>query len=199
MSLVRKIHPQRTALFLCDIQERFRDVIFAFPSVIATAKKMVTAGQILGLPLVVTEQYPKALGRTVEELDIKNATMCVEKMKFSMFVPQVAALLEQLQTRSVILFGIESHVCVLQTALDLLEANYNVHVLSDGVSSIHCPEIYVALQRMRDAGAAVTTSESVLFQLLQHAQHEKFKEISKLVKEYAKMSRSNQLLYPPKM
>ncbi|ORZ10842.1 Isochorismatase-like protein [Absidia repens] len=179
LSRIAKLTPQTTALFICDIQERFKGVIWQYPSVISCAGKMLKASKHLDIPLVVTEQYPKGLGATVGELDISDATICLPKTKFSMFLPEVQ----------------QSHVCVLQTALDLLDNSYDVHVLADGVSSCNHPEIDIALARMRQAGAIITTSESALFQLVQDAKHEKFKDISALVKEYAEATKVNKVLF----
>ncbi|KAG9288192.1 hypothetical protein G9A89_020498 [Geosiphon pyriformis] len=181
---VSKLNSSKTAFFVCDIQEKFRQLIHQFPSLVSTAAKMLTAATILEIPVVVTEQNPKALGSTVPELDISAAKSVISKTKFSMFLPEVEIVLKEHSTRSVVLFGLESHVCILQTALDLLENNYDVHVLADGVSSINNPEIDIALSRMRQAGALITTSESILFQLLVDSKNEKFRSISKLVKEY---------------
>ncbi|KAJ3032388.1 Isochorismatase domain-containing protein 1 [Rhizophlyctis rosea] len=144
---------------------------------------MIAASKILDVPLVVTEQNPKALGATVSELDISTASVLSQKKKFSMWVPEVEQFAKDKGIKSVILFGIESHVCVTQTALDLLSQDYDVIILADGVSSANPQEIRISLQRLRAAGATVTTSDSILFQLLQDANHEKFKAISTLVKE----------------
>ncbi|KAI8079789.1 Isochorismatase-like protein [Halteromyces radiatus] len=192
---IAKLTPQTTALFICDIQERFKGVIWQYPSVISVAGKMIKASKHLDIPMVVTEQYPKGLGATVAELDISDAKICLPKTKFSMFLPEIHQLLQKHNTKSVLLLGIESHVCVLQTALDLLDNSYDVHVLADGVSSSNYPEIDIALARMKQAGAVITTSESALFQLVQDAKHEKFKGISNLVKEYSEATKVNKLLY----
>ncbi|CEG78478.1 hypothetical protein RMATCC62417_13080 [Rhizopus microsporus] len=195
ISGIKRLAPQTTSLFVCDIQERFKGLIWQYPSVISVAGKMIKASKLLDMPVVVTEQYPKAFGKTVSELDISDAAICLEKTKFSMYVPKVADFLKENNTKSVILLGIESHVCVLQTALELLENNYDVHVLADGVSSQNYPEIDIAIARMRSAGATITTSESILFQLLQDAKHDKFKSISALIKEYMEATKVNKLLY----
>ncbi|KAL1923346.1 uncharacterized protein VTP21DRAFT_8326 [Calcarisporiella thermophila] len=194
-SMVNKIKQASTALFVCDIQERFRPMIYQFPSLISTASKMLQASKILNLPVIVTEQNSKALGNTVPELDIGHAQMVVPKSLFSMYVPEVSEALKSKDIKSVVLLGIESHVCVLQTTLDLLENGYDVHVLADGVSSMNYPEIDVALNRMRQAGANITTSESILFQLLVDAKHENFKQISNLIKQFKDETSNNKLLF----
>ncbi|KAI8639625.1 Isochorismatase-like protein [Parasitella parasitica] len=191
---VAKLVPKTTALFICDIQERFKGLIWQYPSVISVAGKMIKASKLLDVPIVVTEQYPKAFEKTVTELDISDAAVCVEKTKFSMYLPEVVDVLKKNNTKSILLLGIESHVCVLQTALELLENGYDVHVIADGISSQNYPEIDIAIARMRSAGAVVTTSESVLFQLCQDAKHEKFKGVSAIVKEYMDASKVNKLL-----
>ncbi|GAA5891917.1 hypothetical protein JCM8208_002935 [Rhodotorula glutinis] len=202
---VTKVVPGKTAFFLCDIQERFRLVIHAYPSVIQTAEKMLKAAKLLDVPVIATEQNPKfsppkpnphvpptalvALGATVPLplLDLPSHLrpdwVPLAKTKFSMVVPKIEKQLEEWGTKSVVLFGIESHVCVLQTTLDLLERGIDVHVLADGVSSCNQDEVGIALKRMRDAGALVTTSESILFQLIDDAAHPAFRSLAGLVKE----------------
>ena len=132
--------------------------------------------------MIVTEHYPKALGKTCQELQIQNAALIAEKTKFSMFIPKVESYLVENDIRSVILVGIESHICILQTALDLMENGFKVYVLSDGISSINKAEIPIAVARLRQGGAVITTSESILFELLESANHPNFKSISELVK-----------------
>ena len=137
----------------------------------------------MDIPLIVTEQYPKALGSTCLELDISKAKLLVAKTKFSMFVPEVQNYLKQSKIKSAVLFGIESHICVLQSCLDLLENGYQVYIIRDGISSCNQQEIPISVELMRKAGAIITTSESLMFQLVGDASHPKFKEISGLVKD----------------
>jgi len=113
------------------------------------------------IPIVATEQYPKALGRTVSELDISTAKK-FEKLQFSMMTDPVREYLKTLpDVRSVIIVGVETHVCVLQTALDLTDAGYDVHVLADGVSSQRGYDRAFALERLRkESRVFLTTSES---------------------------------------
>ncbi|CAM9930495.1 unnamed protein product [Scytosiphon promiscuus] len=184
-----KLVPSNTVFFLCDIQERFRDLIFNMPAVISTAKFMVDVSQELEVPCIVTEQYPERLLPTVAELNIKKSEKpanvdLFSKKLFSMCTSEVMDTVKRREPRTehVVLFGIEAHVCVTQTCLDLLEHDYKVHVVCDGVSSQKPYDRTVALQRMQQAGAYLTTAEQVTFQLLNNAEDPKFKAVSNLVK-----------------
>ncbi|KAJ2376336.1 hypothetical protein IW150_002046 [Coemansia sp. RSA 2607] len=190
-----RLNARSTAFLLCDIQERFRAGIYGFESVVQVAQKMTQAAKILSIPLLVTEQYPKGLGHTAAEIDISHAALVEAKSKFSMVTPGVSKKLEDLGITSVVLFGIESHVCVMQTCLELLDKKYDVHVLADGVSSMNAPEIDIAVNRMARAGAFVVSSESVVFQLTDDSANPKFREISALVKEHQAAAKQNKLLF----
>ncbi|KAL1957192.1 hypothetical protein VTO42DRAFT_6226 [Malbranchea cinnamomea] len=183
------------ALFVCDIQEAFRPVIYEYPKLITTAIKLLRATKPLSIPIYVTTQNRARLGNTVSELasyleaSNPNVRADLDKTLFSMLTPELKALLPDPTTSDpldVILIGIESHVCVTQTALDLLAAGHRVYIVADAVSSAHAEERTVALARLRDAGAIVTTSEGVLFEIMADAKVPCFKEISKLVKETSK-------------
>ncbi|KAJ1679884.1 hypothetical protein EV182_001126 [Spiromyces aspiralis] len=187
-----RLHRSSTVFFVCDIQEKFRSGIHAFPCMVSVAQKMIKAAHILDVPYIVTEQYSKGLGFTVPELDTSKAVGVYDKTKFSMIIPEVTAKLQELKSKSVVIFGIE-------TVLDLLEQEYDVHVLADGVSSMSVPEIQVALNRMAQAGAIITSSESVIFQLAQDSNDPKFKQISALVKEYQQSARENALMFKEKV
>ncbi|XP_076045080.1 isochorismatase domain-containing protein 1-like isoform X3 [Oratosquilla oratoria] len=144
----------------------------------------LAGGKVLGVLLIATEQYPKGLGNTVTELDIQHAAAVVPKTKFSMVVPEVEKLLLSSQhgVDAVVLFGIETHVCVEQTAIDLLSRGVKVHVVADCCSSRSQEDRTLALQRLQQVGCFITTSESVLFKLLGDKEHPKFKEVANLVK-----------------
>lgn len=149
---------ERPALFVCDIQTKFSKAIYQWSNVIATSQKMLKAAEILSMPVYYTTQLRAKLGDTVDELKIPNPALDVDKSLFSMCLPEI---LERLQPKSSIaLVGIESHICVTQTTLDLLKHGHKVYVIADGVSSCNKEEVPLALQRLRAVGATVTTSES---------------------------------------
>lgn len=185
-SALGRLQADRSALFVCDVQERFRPVISNMPAVIDTAARMVRGCSDLKVPIIVTEQYPKALGNTVDEVKqhLPEGTPIVAKTMFTMMVPEVETHLRGLaDVKQVILLGIEAHVCVLATALDLLEKGYEVHLITDGVSSQRLEDRSAALHRLMQAGALVSTSEMAFFQMMGHAKHPNFKAISSLAKE----------------
>ncbi|KAG8817949.1 hypothetical protein FRC19_010982 [Serendipita sp. 401] len=190
MATVQLMLKQRSlikpAFFVCDIQERFRSAIYGFPALVQTSKRMIEFARLLKVPVIATEQNPRALGSTVEELDLAKLgdlhAGTFPKTKFSMVIPEVQSKLQELGAQSIVIFGIESHVCVFQTVLELLEAGYSVHVVADAVSSCNKEEVPLALASLRQAGAVITTSESLAFQLMGDANSPNFKEFSAIVK-----------------
>jgi len=154
-------------------------------------KKLLEAAKVLNSQLIVTEQYPKVLGSTDKDLDISRAALVQPKTLFSMLTPEVESKLNGIE--SVVLFGIESHVCVLQTCLDLLRKEYDVRVVVDCVSSANRSEIATALKRMSFAGAVLTSSDSLLFELMVDSKHPQFKEISNIVKANLELTKKNPL------
>ena len=186
LPIMRRLTAQSSAFLLCDVQEKFRELIFEFPSVIHTATTMSKVSRILDIPLIVTEQNPKALGATCTEIPIEHASLRLAKNQFSMLTPEV---LSHFQTklpgvRDIVLYGIEGHICMLQTSIDLRQNGFGVHVLVDGTSSSKVVHRSTALDRMKSNGCVLTTSETVIFELLGTADHPKFRDLSKVVKEH---------------
>ncbi|XP_049882902.1 isochorismatase domain-containing protein 1-like isoform X2 [Pectinophora gossypiella] len=179
------LEAKKTAFLLCDIQETFRPHVKHFGEVVRVANKMMEAAKSFQIPVYVSEQYPKGLGHTTKDINVANAAMVYEKTKFSMFTPELQDRMKKdiPELSSVVLFGIEAHVCIEQTVIDLLNEDIVVHVLADGVSSRSLMDRGLALQRMQSLGCFITTSENILFKLLKDKNHAAFKSISKLNKE----------------
>ncbi|KGO73777.1 Aldolase-type TIM barrel [Penicillium italicum] len=173
---------------ICDIQEKFR-AIYEFPKLVSTTDKMLRAASTLQIPVYITTQSRAKLGNTVPELQQHltgpHILADVDKTLFSMITPEIEKLLPAPDSTplDVIVVGIETHICVTQTTLDLLKRGHRVYILVDGVSSMNSEERGIALDRLRDAGAIVTSSESVLFEILGDASHEAFRAVSGLVRE----------------
>ncbi|XP_071532712.1 isochorismatase domain-containing protein 2-like [Panulirus ornatus] len=181
-----KIVPQNTCLLLCDMQEKFRNNIQYFPQIVDVANRLLRAFKLLDLPVVCTEQYPKGLGKTVEELGVVEHNVPVfDKTKFSMCVPPVQEILKEKEIKSIVLCGIEAHVCVQQTTLDLLESGLDVHVVVDACSSRSMIDRMYSFERVRDSGAFLTTSESVILGLAGGSSHPMFKQLQKIIWESA--------------
>ncbi|XP_043573985.1 isochorismatase domain-containing protein 1 [Chiloscyllium plagiosum] len=175
-----------TVFFCCDMQERFRPAIKYFGDIISVGQRLVQGAHVLGIPVIVTEQYPKGLGSTVTEIDVTTAKMVVPKTKFSMVVPVVEdALNEMPGVQSVVLFGVETHVCIQQTALDLIGRGLEVHIVADATSSRSMMDRMFALERLARTGIIITTSEAILLQLVADKDHPHFKEIQNLIKASA--------------
>ncbi|XP_048729620.2 isochorismatase domain-containing protein 1-like isoform X2 [Ostrea edulis] len=182
------IKAENAIFFMCDIQERFKPSIKYFKEIVEIAEKLVEATTILDIPLVVTEQYPKGLGETVSELKekLKEDQKRYSKTKFTMLVPEVISQLEANNNiKHIVLFGIETHVCIQQTVIDLLEKGYEVHVVADACSSRTQMDRKFAFERFRQSGAIVTTSDAILLQLVGDKEHQHFKAIQNLIRKTA--------------
>src|ERR1043165_4718503 len=172
------LDPKRTALAVIDVQESFRAAIPDFAEVAARIARVVQAAGLLGLPVVVTEQHPKGLGHTVEEIRaaLPENFEPIEKTAFSSCGAQeFVARLEAAGARQVLLCGIEAHVCVNQTAHDLMALGLQVHLLTDCISSRSPQNRQVGLEKMRQSGALPSSTEMALFELMRDARHEQFK------------------------
>jgi nicotinamidase-related amidase len=166
-------------LLVVDIQERLAAVMAERERVVANAGHLIAAAQLLGVPVVHTEQYSKGLGPTVPELRaVLDPAPAIEKLTFDCCgEPSFAPALEGTGRATVIACGMEAHICVLQTVLGLLAAGKTVHVAADAVCSRNPENARTALALLRDAGAVVTCTETVLFQLLGRAGTPEFKAI----------------------
>ena len=176
---------REAALVVVDIQEGFRSVIPDFSEIAPRASTAVSGFLALGLPVLVTEQYPKGLGPTAEEirLALPDGYETYEKTAFSSCgaSPFVDKLTE-LGVSQVVLCGLETHICVSQTAHDLIERGFQVHILCDCVTSRFEYNRLAGLQKMRRAGVIESSIEIALFELMRDAKHEQFKEIQALIK-----------------
>lgn len=169
---------------IIDIQEKLYPVIAEKENLLASCVKLTTGLQILKIPIAVTQQYSKGLGETVSEISsLFQPFSYIEKNSFSCLdEPAYAEFLACSGKTNVLLCGIESHVCVLQTAIDLLEMGYKPIVISDCISSRQLAEKQVVLQRLALEGIRISTVESILFELTRFATAPEFRSISKLVK-----------------
>jgi nicotinamidase-related amidase len=176
---------ERTGLILVDVQEGFRPVIDRFDETVAACGLLAEGFGVLGRPVLVSEQYPKGLGGTVPELAgrLPEGVERIEKLRFSACgVDAFDAALAAAGCRAWVVGGIEAHVCVNQTVLDLLDRGYEAYVASDATSSRAPANKELALTRMAEAGAVVTGAEMALFEMLEVAGSPEFKAISKLVR-----------------
>ena len=176
-----KLSPDRTTLVVIDVQEAFRKAIPSFDEVASAGRTLVQGARAIGVPIVVTEQYPKGLGATVPEVaeHLPADVAPLDKLRFSAAEADGFDLGERDQT---LVCGIEAHVCVNQTVLDLLERGVGVHVATDAVGSRTEANREIGLERMERAGATLTSVEMALFELLGGSDAEAFKEVQALVK-----------------
>lgn len=173
-----------TALAIVDVQEKLVSAMAERTSLVAKLRTVVRGARILDLPVLWVEQYPQGLGSTIPELaELLEGFQPQPKNCFSACgLQEFVEALESTGRRQVLLVGLESHVCVYQTAIHLLESGYHVEVIGDAVASRTQENKKVGLRRMERAGVEITSVEMALFELLGRADRPEFKEISKLVR-----------------
>ena len=175
---------ENSVLLVVDIQGKLAQIMHDRDALFSNVKKMIKGAQILGVPIIWVEQNPQGLGPTVPEIrELLAGLSPVEKFSFSCwgeksFVDE----LKSLGRRQVLLAGIEAHVCIYQTAMDLMEGGVDVTVVADAVSSRTEQNRQIALTRLAAEGAHISSTEMALFELLRTAKHPRFREIARLVK-----------------
>lgn len=179
-----RISLENTAGLLVDMQERLFPVMNEKDILLKNCQTLVQGLNELKVPMLVTQQYTRGLGETLTELrSLISDFTYIEKTDFSCYdVADIRTQLSDLKAKNVIIFGIESHVCVLQTAVDMKSAGLNPIVVMDAVSSRSAQNIELAKERFRHEKIMMTSCESILFELTRKAGTEEFKAISKLVK-----------------
>ncbi len=177
------INEKDCLLLIIDIQEKLVKMINN-SLIINNATKIAKTARILNLPTIITEQYPKGLGNTIEGIknEITDAKY-LEKTNFSALNEfSIEEEITKANKKQIIILGIETHICVLQTAFDLLKEGYEVFVIKDASASRSEENNNLALQRLIQAGAQILSTEMVIFELLKSSKHSNFKEIQALVK-----------------
>lgn len=177
----RALEPEQCALVVIDIQQKLLPPIFQREQLIRNAQLLIRAAGVLKIPALVSTQYAKGLGSTVPEIDsLLPATAPIDKTLFSCFGSDLfCSLLKRLpgQRNTLLLCGMETHICVAQTALAALREGYLVHVASDAVSSRTEWNWKVGLNRMQQAGAVISSTEMMIYELMRSSSSEAFKEL----------------------
>lgn len=175
--------PKDSVLLIVDIQERLAKVMKHGDKVIDNTNILIAASEVLDFPIIYTEQYPKGLGRTVKELQKGiEGGKGFEKIAFTAYIDEVKSLLREMNRKKIIITGMETHVCVFQTTRDLLGDGYEVYIVKDGVCSRTKENYRNGLELMKDMGAVITNTETVIFDLLKRAGTPDFKVLSQLIK-----------------
>jgi nicotinamidase-related amidase len=176
----RPLEPEQCALIVIDIQEKLLPPIFQKEQLVKNAQLLIRLAGILKIPTIATAQYTKGLGNTVPEIRSLVPDSGIDKQVFSCFGSDVfCSMLKRLPGRknTLLLCGMESHICVMQTALNALREGYLVHVASDAVSSRTEWNWKIGLERMRTAGAVISSTEMMIYELLRSSDTEAFKQM----------------------
>lgn len=175
---------ENTALVVIDVQGKLAKIMHHSGELLRSIENLIKGAQLLNVPIIWLEQYPKGLGPTSDNLKqhlTENSP--IAKMTFSACKnEEFQTELQKLDRKSMLVCGIEAHICVYQTVQELLRTGHDVEVVADGISSRSLANKEIGLAKMTSLGAKVTSVEMALFELLETAEHPKFKEISKIIK-----------------
>ncbi|HOP09121.1 MAG TPA: hydrolase [Candidatus Methanofastidiosa archaeon] len=181
-----RLRKEDCVFVVIDVQERFMPVLDRKDTLLSNIKKLVMASSEFDIPLMVTEQYPEGLGRTVEDIDmLLGKHDYIKKDSFSCFKnDEFRKALSEKGRGQLVLSGIEAQVCVTQTALDGLGGGYEVFIAADAIDSRKPLDREISIGRMRQAGAVIEATESILFYMLERHTDEKFKNLQWIVKSF---------------
>ena len=181
---ITRFNKDNTALLVIDIQEKLLPAITEHERVLSNTCKLIEASKLFGPPVTLTEQYPKGLGHTVSEITsiLPSEVTKFEKLKFSAATDEVLSHLHQINKPNIILSGIESHICVLQSALDLATIGYSVGIPIDAISSCNVIDHEAAISRMRQNGVTILSTQMLIMELTGEAGTDTFKSILPLIK-----------------
>ena len=181
------LNSENSILLIVDIQTKLVNVMpeGAAGDMLENGSRLIEAANLLHIPVLLSEQYPKGLGATVEKLTAKlnSNSLSFEKTTFSCCSSNnFNNTLHEISRKQVVIIGQETHICILQTALDLIQQGYQVHIIEDAVCSRKAEHKIYALQRMQQQGATISNFESVLFEWLKRSKHQHFATISQLLR-----------------
>ena len=184
-----KHHPailkkENTALVVVDVQEKLLPFVIGKEEIVSNIQMLIKFAHIMDIPVILTEHYPKGLGVTVPEIkEALEEYEPKEKVIFSCYGSLgFTKKLEELGVKRFMIVGIESHICVQQTTLDAMNSGYEVHVISDAVSSRTQRNLDIGLQKMRQFGAVISSTEMAMYEIMERADTKEFKQVLKLVK-----------------
>lgn len=176
--------PENTVLLVIDIQGNLARGMYERDALYENLQKIIRGIQTLEIPIIVTEQIPEKLGPTIPEIaSLFEEFNPIPKSSFSCCGDEtILAAISQTDRRQVLIAGIESHVCLYQTTIDLIEMGYEAHIVADCISSRTAENRAIGIERMKEAGAKLTSTEMALFELLKVAEGDQFRKIVKIVK-----------------
>lgn len=177
------LNRENAILLVIDIQDRLVPVMKNKDQVIQNTKVLLEGARQMDIPVIVTEQYPKGLGNTVEDIkkDLGDAQV-FSKNSFTAYIDEVKSALKDIGRKKIIIVGMETHICVYQTTRDLISDGYDVHIVRDAMASRTKENFLNGLDLMKNIGAVISNTETIVFDLLKKAGTPEFKIMSKLIK-----------------
>ncbi len=180
----RLISREGAVLAIIDVQDKLIQRVVNKEVIIKNITKLVKFAKIIGMPIILTEQYPKGLGRTVDPIrKLIPSVRPIEKLSFNCFLSEeFRRKLEEIDTTTLILVGIEAHICVIQTALCGLD-KFKIYVISDAISSRRKEDLTTAIERMRREGVTLASTEMLIYEMLKEAGTDEFKKALEIIKQ----------------
>ena len=176
------LNTEDSLVLVIDIQEKLVNAVGKY-SPVEKARKIIQAADILKVPVIFTEQYPKGLGETVNELKVSADATHLEKTSFSAYsTREISEKIKEYGKKQIVIFGIEAHICVYQTICELIENGYEVYFVKDASASRNKYEFKTGCELIKQKGGYVTCCEILLFEWLKSSKHPNFKEIQSLIK-----------------